>query len=112
MPSLGTVTFAGKSGKPYKFKAYPVGTIFKKGFAAVVVLTQRARRETAGAMRHRALYLGQSADLRLGDDEVANALRGTAAANCICVHGEPSAVARAGIQQDLSDTHPPLGDNS
>jgi hypothetical protein len=106
MPSLGTVTFAGKSGKPYKFRAYPMGTLFKKGYAAVFVLTQRARRETSGSMRHRPMFLGQSADLRQGDDEYASALRGTIA-NCVCVHGEPDAGARAQIQQDLSDTHSP-----
>lgn len=103
MPSLGTFTIAGKSGKPYKFRAYPLGTVFKKGLAAVYVLTQRKPRHSTGAMGHRPLFLGQSADLRQPDADPIKASKG-AAANCICIHAEPDATSRLGIQQDLVET--------
>lgn len=103
MPSLGTFTLAGKSGKGYKFRAYPLGTVFKKGFAAVYILTQRTSREATGAMRHKPLYLGQSSDLRQLDAGPDKAARG-AAANCICVHGEKQESERLGIQEDLVET--------
>jgi len=100
MPSLGTVTLSGKSGVMYKFRAYPVGTVFKKGFAAVYLLTQRTPRQTTGAVRHKPLFLGQSADLRIDDSAATNASQ-RAAANCICVHAEQNGDTRTGIEQDL-----------
>ena len=102
MPSLGVVTLAGKSGKPYRFRAYPRETIFKKGFAAVYLLTQRRVAQATGAMRHKALALGQSPDLRQGGAGPAG-LTEARVANCICVLAERDEATRLEIQQDLAD---------
>lgn len=100
MPSLGTVTLAGKTGKAHKFRVYPLGTVFKKGLAGVFVLTERTLRDTTGSMRHRPLFVGQSGDLRQPHAGAANALT-KGSANCICVCAEPDAGLRQGIQEDL-----------
>jgi len=99
MPSLGSFTLAGKSGTPYRFRAYPLGTTFKKGFAAVYIVTQRKRSTSAGGMQHKPLLLGQSEDLRQpkGDGDTPFDIN----ANCICVHAEQDHTARKGIQEDL-----------
>jgi len=109
MPSLGTITLAGKSGKPYKFRVYPKETSFKKGLAAVFVLTQRRKRESTGRMRHKPVFVGESNDLRLPDAKAATAMKETAA-NCICIHAEPCIEMRENIRQDLSRARRPSGD--
>jgi hypothetical protein len=99
MASLGTITLVGKSGARYRFMAYPLGTIFKKGFAAVFIATQRTLKPPAGSVRHKPLFLGHSADLHAPNVDVSNAL--PAAANCICVHAEKNERERLDITQDL-----------
>ena len=104
MPSLGTITFTGKSGSPYQFRMYPLGTVFRRGFAAVYVVTQRALRQNTGTMRHRVVLLGQGDDLRRPG--VAEADAGVSHANCICVHPEPDETLRVAIQHDLTGAAP------
>lgn len=99
MPSLGVITLVGKSGKSYKFRAYPLGTIFKKGFAAVYVITRRALRQATGSMRHKPLVFGHGNDLRRPD--VDKSVARYAAANCVCVYAERSEQVRMEIAQDL-----------
>lgn len=106
MPSLGTITLAGKSGTPYKFRAYPQETVFKKGLAAVFLVTRRSEKAKRPA-RHKPLFLGQSGDIRSLDMAPITAAM-TAAANCICVHAEQNETARMGIQQDLMDSFHPF----
>ncbi len=101
MPHLGSVTFSGKSGKPYRFRVYPLGTTFKEGVAAVFVLTRRKLRQTTGRMRHRPLSVGHSGNLHQPEPE-ATAAMSTGAANCICIHPDSDPASRSGIQQDLS----------
>ena len=107
MPSLGTLTLVGKSGKAYRFMAYPLGTIFKEGFAAVYVITQRTLKVATGKIgRHTPLFFGHGANL--GQPTVDATGTHDTAANCICVHAERDEKERLGIQQDLigqSDHH-------
>ncbi len=99
MAGFGSITLLGKSGESYKFLAYPLGTVFKDGFAAVYVITERGIKAATGAMRHKPLIFGQSADL--GKPEVGSDNALYAAANCICVHAERNEARRQKIQQDI-----------
>jgi hypothetical protein len=94
----------GKSGSQYKFNAYPLETVFKKGLAAVYLVTRRVHVKPSGAVKHKEICLGQTDDLRqpiTGQGEFVT----SQGANCICVHGEKDQVRRLGIHQDLLDRH-------
>jgi hypothetical protein len=100
MSSLGTLTLVGQSGKKYRFSTYTLGTVFKKGFGGVYIVTQRQQVQATGMMRHQPLLLGHSADLALPDANGDGTI--LASANCICVHSEKDEQQRQGIQQDLT----------
>ena len=87
----------------YKFGAYPLDTVFKKGMGGVFVVTRRVRKNS-GAVKHREIHLGQTGDLRKPLPDTAGSFT-TAGANCICVHGEKSETTRQLIQQDLVGRH-------
>lgn len=110
MNKLGVVRLTGKSGTKYKFGAYPLDTVFKKGMAGVYVVTKRVRKGS-GAVKHREIQLGQTGDLGLPLSEAAESFV-TAGANCICVHGEKDEAVRRGIQQDLTGRHQAAGNAS
>ena len=103
MAKLGIVKFAGNSGTRYRFQTYPLGTAFKKGVAAVYVVTRRRQVEPDGAFAHKRICLGQTDDLSRPLPDQGEPLA-SLGANCVCVHGEKSKDARLGIQQDLTRT--------
>jgi hypothetical protein len=103
MTRLGVVRLTGKSGTKYKFGAYPLDTVFKKGMAGVFVVTRRVRKDS-GAVKHREIHLGQTGDLRLPVPDEGGSFV-TAGANCICFHGEKNETTRQQIQQDLTGRH-------
>jgi hypothetical protein len=100
MSKLGTVSFSGTSGERYAFAAYPLETVFKKGFTGVYVLTQRKEDKSGIGFMHRRICMGQGDGLRhrpAGDD----ASFSESGANCICLHTERDKNARQRIEQDL-----------
>jgi hypothetical protein len=100
MSKLGIVKFSGKSGVRYAFKAFPLGTVFAKGFAGVYVITRRRKGKLTGRFAHRKIGTCQSDGLRqpLADGRESFVARG---ANCICLHAEKDQSARLHIEQDL-----------
>ena len=110
MNKLGVVRLTGKSGTKYKFGAYPLDTVFKKGMGGVFVVTKRVRRDS-GAVKHREIHLGQTGDLHLPLPGEAGSFV-TAGANCICVHGEKDETVRQEIQLDLTGRHQASGSPS
>lgn len=101
MPRLGVLRLTGKSGNRYRFHAYPLATVFRKGLAGVYVVTRRVRSADTGAARHKEFSLGQTGDLRQLLD--ASHAQWAAKANCICVLGEKDEIARRDIREDLAD---------
>src|SRR5687767_6748163 len=61
MPSLGKTTLTGGSGKPYRFRMYPLGTKFRQK-SGVYVITNRSHSD-GGRHRHATLYIGQTEDV-------------------------------------------------
>jgi hypothetical protein len=108
MNKIGTVKFSGKSGNRYKFNAYSLDTVFKKGFSGVYVVTQRKQGESKSGFVHKRICTGQSDDLHqsLTSDEKPFSARG---ANCICVHAEKDKDIRQRIEQDLIAKSSPAG---
>ncbi|MBN1553950.1 MAG: hypothetical protein JXA11_04340 [Phycisphaerae bacterium] len=100
MSSLGTIKIKGKSGKAYKFKSYPLDTVFDEGLGGVYILTKRRFREATRTQRHKPLMLGHNANLRESNIDTSDPFY--ADANCICVLVEKDEIARQGIHQDLT----------
>lgn len=100
MPSLGTITMRGKSGKTYEFRAYPIKTVFKEGLSGVFILTRRTYREATRSKRHKPLILGHNANLRKSNVDTTDPLYSDA--NCICILAEKDESARLEIHQDLA----------
>jgi len=101
MNKFGTVKFSGKSGTRYPFTAYPLETVFARGFSGVFVVTQRKPGKPGSRFVHRKISTGQSNGLchPLAGEEGSFTERG---ANCICVHAEKDKAARQTIAQDLT----------
>ncbi len=101
MSKLGHVRLAGQSGHEYRFKAYPLGSVFRKGLGAVYLVTRRRQVEPGGGFKHRKMGVDQTDDLRtfLANQVPALTARG---ANCICVHSEKERSARMVIRGDLA----------
>jgi len=102
MSRLGVVKVVGNSGTQYRFLAYPLTTVFRKGRSVVYLTTCRRTRQDAPS-KHRRIGLGQTDDVRrlLTDQGKSLAAGG---ANCICVCGEPDSRTRLAIQRDLGGT--------
>lgn len=100
MSKLGNVTFKGKSGVQYTFRAYPLQTRIRESYSGVYIITER-RQGRQGGFLHRRLGTGQGDNLRetIAKDPVSDSVRG---GNCICVHQEKDAARRLNIQQDLA----------
>jgi hypothetical protein len=103
------VTFTGKSGSQYQFRAYPLGTTLQEDTGGVYIFTRR-QAKPGGRFTHRRVLLGQTDDLRqpLAQADGSSMMRG---ANYICVHGEKDEATRLGIHQDLAREPRPAPDN-
>ena len=106
MATYGGITFNGKSGEKYYFKAWPLVTRFNP-LAAVYFVTRRAFVDkTYHRASHESIYIGHTADLttplatstQLACFEKNNA-------NCICIFLEASEERRLAIAQDLMAAH-------
>ena len=63
MVTYGGITFNGKSGEKYYFKAWPLNTKFNP-LGAVYFVTKRAFNDkTYRRASHQSIYIGQTADL-------------------------------------------------
>ena len=100
MAKLGAIDISGKSGRRYKFIAFSLDTAFRKGRAAVYVVTRRRQAAAGGGFKHRRIGMDQTGDLRrlLADS---SRFHGVSCANCICVYDEEDEAARRLVQQDL-----------
>ena len=64
MVTYGGITFNGKSGEKYYFKAWPLNTKFNP-LGAVYFVTKRAFNDkTYRRASHQSIYIGQTADQR------------------------------------------------
>ena len=100
---LGGITFTGKSGQKYYFRAWPLATRFKSG-GLVFLVTKRAVNHR-GRPTHELLCIGQTVDF--GTSRSMSALLqelGTQGANCICVHGALDNDRRLEAVRDLQDS--------
>jgi hypothetical protein len=101
MPSLGSATFKGGSGHPYRFKVFPLGTRFRK-ISGVYVIACR-RRDENGQYRHSMVHVGQTADFSqpLMARDITNDLK-EKGANCVCVQADASGSSRQEKERDLN----------
>ena len=100
MPSLGKTTFKGRSGRPYRFKIFPLGTRFRK-ISGIYIIANRAQ-GASGSQRHTVLYVGHTEDFSqpFSKHRKADALA-QHGANCICVQSDGSEDSRLEKEQDL-----------
>lgn len=106
MATYGGITFNGKSGEKYYFKAWPLQTRFNP-LGAVYFVTKRGFTDkNYRRASHESIYIGETASLT-------NPLAPSPqlacfekhGANCICVYIDPSAERRLAIAQDLLAVH-------
>jgi hypothetical protein len=103
MPSIGSITFTGKSGTQYSFDIYPSETRFAK-VGAVYAVTKR----TVGLQgkTHARIYVGEADSLR---ERFENHHRQECfdrhGANCICVHLDDDEESRLAKETDLRNAY-------
>ena len=106
MATYGGITFNGKSGEKYYFKAWPLATRFNP-LGAVYFITKRVFADkTYRRASHESIYIGQTADLTapLGSPPELGCFEKNGA-NCICVYVDASEERRVAIAQDLLAAH-------
>ena len=106
MATFGGITFNGKSGEKYYFKAWPLQTRFNP-LGAVYFVTRRVFSDkTYRRASHESIYIGQTTDLT---NPFAPPLQLACfdkhGANCICVYVDASEERRIAITQDLMAAH-------
>jgi len=106
MTTYGGITFSGKSGEKYYFKAWPFKTRFNP-LGAVYFVTKRVFSDkTYRRASHESIFIGQTADLTtpLGlPGELACFEKN--GANCICVYVDANPERRVAIVRDLLAAH-------
>jgi hypothetical protein len=100
MPKLGELTIPGKSGKKYKFDAYPLQTVWTR-ISAVYIVTHRDVLPDGG-MEHVCIHLGESQNLQEMPPSSVTTLKGHRA-NCFCILREDDEVRRRQIIEDILD---------
>ena len=106
MATYGGITFTGKSGEKYYFKAWPFKTRFNP-LGAVYFITKRGFSDkTYRRASHESIFIGQTADLTapLGSPPELACFEKNGA-NCICVYVDANPERRIGIAQDLLGAH-------
>jgi len=106
MPKLGSLNLKGGSGRTYEFEIHPRGDAFK-ALAAVYFLAKRipfAGREAEYSW----IYLGETKDLsKRPFDDAQKPCIDEHEANCVCLHMEDDAEARAAAFADLRQIFSP-----
>src|SRR5687767_6300576 len=100
MPKLGELTIPGKSGRKYKFDAYPLHTVWTR-ISAVYIVTHRDVL-LEGGVEHVCIHLGESQNLQEMPPPPVTLLKGHRA-NCICILKEDDAKRRREIIEDILD---------
>ncbi len=106
MATFGGITFNGKSGEKYYFKAWPLHTRFNP-LGAVYFVTKRVFSDkTYRRASHESIYIGETTDLT-GPlaMPVQLACFDKHGANCICVYVDASEERRLAVVQDLLAAH-------
>ena len=106
MATFGGITFNGKSGEKYYFKAWPLQTRFNP-LGAVYFITKRVFADkTYRRASHESIFIGQTADLTapLGLPAELGCFEKNGA-NCICVYVDANEERRVAIAQDLLAAH-------
>jgi len=108
MSKIGTIDFAGESGKMYTFNVYSIDHNQFKPKSGVYVVTKRSDKADGKAV-HKKLYIGSTEDFSKGfDNHEKRECFLSEGANCICAYWEDSAELREKIVEDLIDNyHPP-----
>ena len=107
MASLGKTTFKGGSGKPYRFKVYPLGTRFRR-ISGVYVIVNRSHGANHG-YRHKILYVGHTEDFSQPFSEHHRATHfANLGANCICLQADESEESREEKERDLVSAFKPV----
>lgn len=108
MSKIGTIDFAGESGRMYTFNVYSIDNNQFKPKGGVYMITKRTEKADGKAV-HRKIYIGCAEDF-------SNAFEKhdkmdcfhEEEANCICTYWEDSHDLREKIAEDLIDNyHPP-----
>jgi hypothetical protein len=100
MASLGKAIFKGGSGKPYRFKIYPMGTRFRK-ISGIYVIANRSH-DVSGGYQHKILYVGHTEDFSQPFAEHHKAKDfADHGANCICLQADNSDQSRVEKERDL-----------
>lgn len=106
MATYGGITFNGKSGEKYYFKAWPLQTRFNP-LGAVYFVTKRVFSDkNYRRASHESIFIGQTPDLTV---PLATPLQLACfekqGANCICVFVDASEERRLAVAQDLLAAH-------
>ena len=106
MATYGGITFNGKSGEKYYFKAWPLQTRFNP-LGAVYFVTKRVFNDkTYRRASHESIFIGQTSDLTA---PLATPVQLTCfekhGANCICVYVDANEERRLAVAQDLLAAH-------
>jgi len=106
MTTFGGITFNGKSGEKYYFKAWPLKTRFNP-LGAVYFVTKRGFNDkTYRRASHESIYIGETTDLTspLAPPPQLACFE-KHGANCICVYVDASEERRLAVVQDLLAAH-------
>jgi len=107
MSELGTVIFAGASGRKYDFDVYSIGADFKD-IGAVYFFTERVE-ENQDDCSHTGIYIGQTDVMSARFDyHYAMPCIEKNGANCICIHAESNIIEREEIERDLIIAYKPI----
>ena len=101
MDGLGNVRIKGKSGKEYKFRAYPLNTKFDN-FGAVYFITSR-NQDPDGRVSHSRIYCGRTSDLSIRIHTTASFKENNA--NCICILPQEDKDSRTEIESDIKQNY-------
>lgn len=108
MSKIGTIDFAGESGRMYTFNVYSIDNNQFKPKGGVYVITKRTEKPD-GRPIHKKIYIGYANDFSIAfqKHELMDCFL-KENANCICTYWEDSQELREKICEDLIDNyHPP-----
>ena len=111
MSKIGTIDFAGESGRMYTFNVYSYDNNSFKPKGGVYVVTKRTEKDDGKGI-HKKLYIGSAEDFTIAfnNHELSSCFE-SEGANCVCTYWEDSPERRNNIVEDLVDNyHPPCNE--
>ncbi|MGK7394344.1 MAG: hypothetical protein ACNS62_07215 [Candidatus Cyclobacteriaceae bacterium M3_2C_046] len=111
MSKIGTIDFAGESGKMYTFNIYSIENNHFKPKGGVFVVTKRTEKDDGRGV-HKKLFIGSAEDFSIAfNNHEKRDCFFEQGANCVCTYWEDSTEMRSNIVEDLVDNyHPPCND--